>query len=364
MQQNKKILFVGPITPPLTGQSLAFTRFVEACDINDKDIINISTEYSNKLHKIYFSLLSCFHIFRKVTFGDYDGVYFTCSRSLLGSIRDVVLINMSSLKGLRIINHLHGSDFYDFLHSSSPVYKKILFISYNKVHTSIVLLDRMKMQFQDFPQMKIETVSNFFDKEIQENIVIDEEAYESDGRVKILYLSNVMASKGVFDLIDAFNIICTRLRYVDLYIAGDYFDDDLMDSQSVKEKFELLLSENSNIHYFGTVFGENKVKLLNESDIFVLPSYYKSEAFPISIIEAMASKNAIVTTNYRYLPDVVGYQSGVIVNPRSPSELAEGIESLVSDNAKLRAMQDFNAHHASENYALSKYLQRLSDIVF
>ncbi len=81
-----------------------------------------------------------------------------------------------------------------------------------------------------------------------------------------------------------------------------------MNVKEVKKIFKKKIKNNNHIVYLGKTFGEDKVILLQKSDIFVLPTYYKSEAFPISIIEAMACENAIVTTNYKYLPDVVSYK--------------------------------------------------------
>ena len=115
--------------------------------------------------------------------------------------------------------------------------------------------------------------------------------------------------------------------------------------------------------YFDEVFKRDKVELLQKSDIFVLPSYYKSEAFPISIIEAMACGNAIVTTDYKYLPEVVNEKNGVLVEIKSVESLAKGIESLLNNIEKLRKVQKFNKIEAQNKYSLNQYLKNLNEIV-
>jgi len=160
------ILLVGPLFPPIHGQSLAFTRFVEHIDDKNKIVININYEDNSKLLKVLITFKTLYLIVFKTLFFKYDVVYFTCSRSFLGSIKDVLLINLVSFKKVKLINHLHGSDFYDFLHGSSKWYKNILFYSYNKVDTSIVLLDSMQKQFKDFKNMSVEVVPNFYDSEL------------------------------------------------------------------------------------------------------------------------------------------------------------------------------------------------------
>ena len=57
------------------------------------------------------------------------------------------------------------------------------------------------------------------------------------------------------------------------------------------EKYELLRSQfSTRICYLGVVKGNEKSQLLFESTMFILPSYYPAEAFPISIIEAMRAE--------------------------------------------------------------------------
>jgi len=353
-----KVLLVGPLLPPFHGQSLAFTRFEQSIEKSEKIVVNTKLEDRGKFGKIFGTFKTLVAIANKTLFCKYDVVYFTCSRSFLGSIKDVVLINLVSLKGKRIVNHLHGSDFKEFLDNSPKWYQKILLKSYKKVDTSIVLLDSMKDQFSDFPDMKVEVVPNFYDKELEEKLVEKE-----PNKINLVYLSNIICSKGIFELIDAFERLNKKYDNICLNIAGRYMADECMSIDQVKQKLNSKVSKNDKIKYKGAIFGEEKVKLLQSSDIFVLPSYYKSEAFPISIIEAMICKNAIVTTNYKYLPDVVNEQNGVLVEPKSVDSLASGIESLIAGQERLKNIQVYNKKEAKEKYSLDSYIENLKKIV-
>ena len=353
-----KILLVGPLMPPIHGQSMAFTRFTESIKNKNKIVINTNHEDKSNLVKIFFTFKTLFLILYKTLFFKYDVVYFTCSRSFLGSIKDVLLINLVSMKRVEIVNHLHGSDFYEFLHNSPQWYQPILFHSYKKVNTSIVLLEKMKVQFKDFESMKVEVVPNFYD------IELDVKLFEKEkNRINIVYLSNIMKSKGIFELIEAFEELSRKYNNIYLNIAGGFLADEYMDIEEIKNKFINKASLNNRINYIGKTFGKEKVKLLQKSDIFVLPSYYKSEAFPISIIEAMACENAIVTTNYKYLPEVVKNNNGILVEPKSVENLANGIESLLKDTIKLREIQKYNGQEAREKYSFDKYINNLNRIV-
>ncbi len=353
-----KVLFFGPVLPPVHGQSLAFTRFYKSINSYEKFLINTNMEHKNAFFKIFGTLKIFFIIFYKVIFYKLDVIYFTCSRSFFGSLKDVLLINLASLKNIKLVNHLHGSDFYEFLHSSPKWYQNTLLYSYSKVDISIVLLDSMKAQFVDFPNMKLKVVVNFYDKECNERL-----AEKEKNKINLVYLSNIISSKGIFELIDAFEALSKTHENIHLNIAGGYIADEYLSIDKVRKKFEQKISLNSRITYTGKIFEREKVALLQKSDIFILPSYYKSEAFPISIIEAMACKNAIVTTNYKYLPEVVGEKNGVLVNPKSVESLIEGVDILLNDIEKLRKIQTHNKVEAQNKYNLNQYLKNLNEIV-
>jgi len=237
-----KIFLIGPLLPPVHGQSLSFTRFVESIDEKEKIVINTNLEDKSKLGKFFYTFITLFEIFIKSIFYKYDVVYFTCSRSFLGSIKDIVLINLVSLKKIKIINHLHGSNFHEFLHASPRWYQNILLKTYRKVDTSIVLLDRMKDEFKDFPNMKVEVVSNFYDKELDTKLV-----KKDIDIINLVYLSNIMCSKGIFVLIEAFEKLSKKYDNLHLNIAGGFIADEYMSIEEVKNIFMSKMQKNNRI---------------------------------------------------------------------------------------------------------------------
>jgi glycosyltransferase involved in cell wall biosynthesis len=357
-RNSLKILLVGPLFPPVHGQSLAFTRFYESIDNHSKLLIDTNMEDRAKLGKVIGTLKTVFLLLPKLLFNKIDAVYFTCSRSFLGSIKDVLLINLASFKSIRLINHLHGSDFYDFLHHSPKWYQKILFYTYNKVDTSIVLLDSMKNQFKDFENMRIEVVSNFYDDEL--NKIVEQKDRK---KINLLYLSNIMKSKGIFELIDAFDRLSLKYSNISLTIAGEFIADEYLSIDEVREKFYKKIDENSRINYSGKIFGKEKVILLHNSDIFVLPSYYKSEAFPISILESMICRNAIVTTNYKYLTSIVKEKNGAIVKCKSITSLNSGLKKIISNSELMKSMQAENYKEAKAKYSFKIHLGKVAKIL-
>jgi glycosyltransferase involved in cell wall biosynthesis len=99
------------------------------------------------------------------------------------------------------------------------------------------------------------------------------------------------------------------------------------------------------------------VRLLNSAEVAVVPSLY--EGFSLPAIEAMACATPLVATTGGALPEVVGPDgtTAVLVDPRDPSALAQGIGLLLDDPAlaarigaagRERVLQRFTWRSAAE----------------
>jgi glycosyltransferase involved in cell wall biosynthesis len=66
------------------------------------------------------------------------------------------------------------------------------------------------------------------------------------------------------------------------------------------------------------------------ADVFVFPTFY--EGFGLPVLEAMACGCPVITSNVSSLPEVAG-EAAVMVDPRNENELADKINSVISDGA-------------------------------
>ena len=101
---------------------------------------------------------------------------------------------------------------------------------------------------------------------------------------------------------------------------------------------------------------ENKIKLLGlrtdifdllqEHRVFVLPSF--REGNPISILEAMACKLSLITTNVGGTVDIIDHGSnGLLIDPNNYISLADAMEKTIVD-------VEFTESSAQKNFDLSK----------
>ncbi|CAD2079259.1 glycosyltransferase family 4 protein [Phocicoccus pinnipedialis] len=161
--------------------------------------------------------------------------------------------------------------------------------------------------------------------------------------IVITFIGRLVKEKGIFDLLDAFNLI--KSQNVKLIIMGSLPSSERdMLSYSEIMKYQ----SNPNIIFTGQV--NNTEEYLYISDIFCLPSY--REGMPRSIIEAMSMKNAIIATNIRgSREEVIHGRNGYLVNLNSSREIADRIDELVSDRNTLYKMkqESFDRAHMLYN---------------
>lgn len=350
---------MGPLPPKYTGQSLAFLSIANHLgNNNDVRVINISNSDT-----IIKGLFLCMKIMFYTLFYNYDVIYFTCSRSFLGTIRDIILLTCSRIKKTKVVNHLHGDNLKIFFDSQNIIYKKILVCVFSYIDTSIVLLDNMKYNFSYFPKMKIRVIANSYSKEL-DKLPLRKELNEST--ITLLYLSNIMKSKGIIYLLDAFKRLVNN--DVQLIIAGDFIGDYLASEKEIRQLFYIKYNEikkkyPNKIEYLGPIIGYKKLRLLYSTDIFILPTFHYSEAFPISIIEAMRAGNYIITTNHNFLPNIVSLKNGDLIKIESSEDIYNAIVKVLDDRERLTLVQNYNITFAQEHFSESIYTEKITTIL-
>lgn len=361
------IFFVGPTRAPVTGQSLAFYSFFDAF-LKDKSLFTFYDKNKGLVKFLVYSIFSYVLFFIKGVKQYKKGVlYITTSRTLLGFIRDSLYILIAILFRFKIVNHLHGADFISFREKNNRIRPLIDFI-YSKIDVSVVLSDLMKEQYSMYPKMKVEVVRNFYlfdgDLSLFDNNFCNIKKRESNDTFQIVYISNIMYSKGILDLITAVKKMARDGYNVKLNIAGKPISDNYMDGDKLHNKVLKLVADDLNISYLGGVYGNDKENLLSSSHVSVLPSFYASEAQPISIIESMRFGCAIITTNHNYLTDIG--QEGencLFVKPEDSEEIRKALIRLYEKPQLCFSIGQKNVLLAKEKYTFLKYFENLNNIL-
>lgn len=355
------ILFFGPIPPPVFGEAIAFRAAYEGTKTEKKWLVNKNVVGKNPLLKVWLHGMSLAKLSWILLLQKVDIVYISCSRGKVSCWRDIITIFLSkTLFGKKIIVHLHGADFLELLTSVSFPTRLLLYAAYRQVDIGIVLDKSLKSQFAAFQAtMQVRVVSNFYDTYLES---FDESSTQNtDSQIIIGYFSNLMFSKGIVHLLEAFDILSQQYGNISLQLAGSILSDALGTQEELAQILQKHLTQNNRIKYFGALIGEEKLQFLSRSVIVVLAPIIK-EGIPIAILEALRTGNAIVVNNLESLPSLVSAEVGIVVKAGSAQRLADGIAYLLEHPTERRKMQQHNISLAKKRYAQQPYLESLKQI--
>ncbi len=135
---------------------------------------------------------------------------------------------------------------------------------------------------------------------------------------QIIYAGRLSKEKGTETLLK----ICNSLDDdIDLLIIGDGPE---------QEKFQNIQSKKNNIHYLGFQNHEKTISLIKGSDILIQPSL--SEGISTTLLEAMACKTCIITSNVGgNLELIINQENGILIEPTNDELFIKSINQLIQD---------------------------------
>jgi glycosyltransferase involved in cell wall biosynthesis len=154
--------------------------------------------------------------------------------------------------------------------------------------------------------------------------------------------------KGHRFLLEALSAVKARVGTVTVLLVGD----GILRSSLEKSAAELGLA--GCVVFTG--YRKDALQLMSICDLVVLPSLY--EGMPLVPIEAAALGKAVVATSVDGTPEViVDNVTGVLVPPRDPAALAEGIIRLMLDPGLRRALGERARDRARELFSQERHLR-------
>ena len=174
----------------------------------------------------------------------------------------------------------------------------------------------------------------------------------SDATINLLFMSRVERSKGIFNLLEAFEILQQKRQDIRLNIAG-------VGRQLGEAKKFAATKGLNNVHFVGHVFGGKKAELLQNSDIFVFPTAH-GEGMPNAVLEAMAFGLPVITRPVGGLKDFFKEgEMGYLTDSLAPNTLADLIERLIMNKDTRQKMAAYNAAYAKQYFASDVVAERL-----
>lgn len=169
----------------------------------------------------------------------------------------------------------------------------------------------------------------------------------------LLFISVLERRKNLEVIFDAFSLALPTIKMPLVVVGAPGFG-----FENIYEKYESLDNEvKNNIIFTGYVSESDKYTLLNNANAFVFPSIYEGIGLPI--IEALASKLPVLTSNKGALPEAGGQAALYVEDPYDVGEVADKIRQIVF-NKDVRHTIKAHAAEQVAKFTVEKYNERFA----
>jgi len=363
---QSKILFIMHVPPPVHGASMVGKYIHESSIINNEfetDYINLSTSVSLKeggkagvgklikLLKIQSSIISA--LFKK----NYDLCYVTLTASGPGFYKDLVVVSLLKLFGKKIIYHFHNKGVDSV--NNSGINNFLYRFAFNNTFSILI----SKYLYSDVINYAVRPNVFYCAYGIPESrFVINEHIAANDDKApcRLLFLSNMMAQKGVYVLLEACKILKEKAVPFECHFVGGWSDVTPEDFQATVTSYGL----GDSVFGHGPKYDQEKLKFFDDSDIFVFPTFYHYETFGLVNLEAMQHHLPVISCPEGGIPDiVVEGETGFLVPQKNPEALAEKIKVLVEDPKLRERMGVAGKKRFEELFRLETFENNMKDIL-
>jgi glycosyltransferase involved in cell wall biosynthesis len=354
---KKKILCIMQLPPLVHGASVMNSYVQKSALLNatfNVDVLGfhyvkkIADFRSAYLKKLCLLIKYWFLLLYKLSFNRPDLVYFTITPYGASFYRDLLMVALIKIFRIKkVAYHLHGKGIKDCYHHQKRWYD----YAYHNVDV-ICLGNKLKDDIHFFKGTPY-IVNNGIP--VIKGVVSKQK--KSDEVVNILFLSNFDKTKGVMDLLECAKLLKEKKINFKIRLIGAFYE------QFTKDFFSNYLKNNNllnKIDVIGPVYGDAKKQYFIDSDIFVFPTYYKNEAMPLVLIEAMQFGLPCISTFEGCIPEIVEDNiTGLLFKQRDVEDFANKLELLIKNKELREQMGKRGKERFDQFFTLEKFEQNI-----
>lgn len=260
-------------------------------------------------------------------------------------------------KKIRLVAHFHGLNvWYEFYEKRKWLYdyfrlqKRVL---YRKIDAMVGVSEKVTARFMGkIKNVPAHTVYNGVNLDM---FKFKEREFTKDERNRVLTVANLIELKGHNYLIEAVAKAREQSIDIELTIAGrgplEAELKALAESLGVSEK----------VRFTGYIGYEKIAELMQDNDIFVMPSYY--EALGCVYLEAMSSGMITVGVRGQGIDEVIeDGENGFLVNPKSVDDIVWVFEKINGEDTEKLKNISKSASKTSQEYSWDKSAKTLIDV--
>ena len=166
------------------------------------------------------------------------------------------------------------------------------------------------------------------------------------------FLGNMRWVKGADILLQAIDLLPPEIA-VHLLLIGEIRDQQVLDTLAS-------MRYRQRVHAIG--FRKDGSSLLRLCDVVAMPSRER-EGFPKAVIEGMAQSKPAIVTRVGGMPELVDHmQSGIVVAPGNPKELADALMLLAKDPELVNRLGKSAQSRISNSFRIDKTVKQTLEL--
>jgi glycosyltransferase involved in cell wall biosynthesis len=364
MDKQLSILYFIQLPPPLHGVSITNQQVFSSILINENfEKILLEIKFSNNIYELrtytfkkfirFFCL--CFTLIKILIKKKPDLVYFSFMPVGMGLYRDAIFALIMKLFRRKIIFHIQNRGMV------KNVDNKLISLLYQSIfNNSFVIHISKKLINEEFSSFHLNNTRFYVVPNGVKAISSEIIRSNKSEKIRLIFLSNLFVEKGIFDLLEVYEDLCLVNNNILLSIIGaptknieNEIKDFILHRDQIKDK----------IIYHGPLYDKEKQQILVDSDIFVFPSYFSEECFPLSLLDAMAAGLPIIATNIGAIDEIIREnENGFIFEARNKSEMKERLQLLIhSEDLRYRMGQESYKIY-NQKYTLNIFEHNMKEV--
>lgn len=361
---HPRILFILHLPPPVHGAAMV-GKYIRDSELINSEFecryVNLATAADLEdigkvgLKKVFSFLRLLKEVWHQVKCFRPAMVYITPNAKGGAFCKDFIVVEMLKLMGCRVVAHYHnkGVATRQDRWLDDRLYR--LFFRNLKV---ILLGEVLWQDIRKYADRKDVLVCP---NGIPRGNALTTAEKREEGTKRLLFLSNLIESKGVLVLLDACRILAhDNVRFECVFVGAE---TDEMTAATFEREVEARGLKDY-VSYAGKKYGSDKEDEFDKADIFVFPTFYPNECFPLVLLEAMQHALPCISTSEGAIPGIIEEGvTGLIVPRQSPEATAEAISRLL-DSAELRRRMGHAGRQRYEQlFTLQAFEQRMCSIL-
>lgn len=367
---KQKILFIMHMPPPVHGAAMVGQYIHDSKLINEKfegHYINLTTAKNlQDIGKVGFRKFVDFvmllrRIRKSLKTINPELVYVTPNACGGAFYKDYIVVQMIKRMGYQVVVHYHNKGVST---RQNRFLDSFLYQRFFKGIKVILLSECLYGDVKKYVKREDVFVCGNGIPDVIENSACSETVASDhiDGKVPhVLFLSNLLISKGVVVLLDSLKVLKEKgCRFVCDFVGGETVEMDAAMFQAEVAKREL----EGMVVYHGRKYGNDKEAFLNAADMFVFPTFYHNECFPLVLLEAMQHHLPCVSTTEGGIPGIIDEdKTGFLVPKHDAENLAEKIQVLLTDAELRQRMGKAGREKFEKEFTLEVFEKRMAEIL-